>query len=268
MIRLMCSNDRQGLKALESKLNQAGIQSEIRGNPLTAVLGIARFELFVPEEQMPAASELCQGFTAAGNGEGSPGNLRPARGFSVVVEPAQADLLIEAKTISAPSLEPAADNSSTDVPANGATEPASDLAQATALLQEEVEALLAREHKLVDRCSSLEEKVKTLNAALTQARADLAREASNRSSAEKKLAEAGEARALLEKEMGALELRLKTSEQALAACQERLDAQTRQREQLLKARREEQAQRQASLGALNDLRSRVKARLTAKKKAD
>ena len=268
MIRLMCSNDRQGLKALESKLNQAGIQSEIRGNPLTAVLGIARFELFVPEEQMPAASELCQGLTAAGHGEASPGTLRSARGFSVVVEPAQTDLLIEAQTSSVPNPEPSPDNGAPDTLAAGAAEPAEDLAQATALLQEEVEALLARELKLMDRCSSLEEKVNTLNATLTQARADLAREASSRSSAEKKLAEAGEARARLEKELGALELRLKTSEQALAACQERLDAQTRQREQLLKARRDEQAQRQASLGALNDLRSRVKARLTAKKKTD
>jgi hypothetical protein len=264
----MCSNDRQGLKALESKLNQAGILSEIRGNPLTAVLGIARFELFVPEEQMPAASELCQGLAGAGDGEGAPGNLRSARGFSVVVEPAQSELRIDATLIPSSTPEPPPDNGSAGGTGTGEAMPESDLARATASLQEEVEALLARELKLMDRCSSLEEKVKGLNETLAHTRADLAREVSNRSSAEKKLAEAGEARTILEKERSALELRLQTSEQALATCQGRLDSQAQQREQLLKARQEELAQRQASLGALNDLRTRVKARLTSKRKPD
>jgi predicted RNase H-like nuclease (RuvC/YqgF family) len=63
---------------------------------------------------------------------------------------------------------------------------------------------------------------------LAQGGADLAREASNRSTGEAKPTEFCEARALLEKAMQALEVRFRASEQSLAAAQARLESQTQE----------------------------------------
>jgi len=268
MIRLMCSKDRQGLKELESKLSKAGVRFEIRGNPLTAALGITRFEMHVDDADLSAASTIWRGCAAAGGGEDAPGDLRDTRGFNGFVDPAQSELVIEANVIPSPATEPPRNDDLDRRTESGWTEPKEDITRATACLEEEVEALLAREMELANRCSSLEEKVKDLDEALEHSRAELAREVSNRSIAEKKLAEAGEARASLEKEMHALELRLQASEQALADTQSQLDSQARQREELLKARSEEHLQAQACVGTVNDLRSQIRARLAAREKKE
>lgn len=268
MIKLMCSKDRQGLKNLEGELCKAGIQFEVRGNPLTAALGITRFEVHVDEGDWQTASDIWQSCLAAGGIEDMPGDLRSTRGINGFFEPAQSDLVIEAKVITAPAAPPPEDVRDGRPEPGGVTETRGDLTQATALLEAEVEALLARDAELVSRCSALEEKIKDLDEALSQSRADHDREMSQRSATEKKLAEVSQIRAALEQQVRDLELRLKKSEQTLAATQGRIEAEAQQREQLMKERQAEQLQTQAYVGTVNDLRSQIRARLAAREKKD
>ncbi len=264
----MCSKDRQGLSELERKLSKAGIRFEIRGNPLTAALGITRLEIHVDDTDLHAASNIWRGCAATEGEEAAPGDHRGTRGFNGFVDPAQSDRVIEAKVISSPAMEPPRDTGPDRQTETGGGEPKSDIATATACLEEEVEALLVREMEQANRCSSLEEKVKELDAALEHSRAELAREGVNRAATEKKLAEANEARASLEKEVHTLGLRLKASEQALAATRGQLELQAQQQDELLKARSEEHLQKQAYVGLVNDLRSQIRARLAAREKKD
>jgi hypothetical protein len=264
MIRLTFSQDRGELEALGSKLSRAGILSEVRTNPLTTLLGINRFELFVHETDLATASDVCQGFAPVRlEPDASPGP-RGARGFNGAGGSAQSELLIEAKVIPPSGPETFRDDAQGRTSGPRETGPESDLAQATALLEEEVEALLGRESKLLERSASLEERAKAAEQALDQARADLVREKTDRSEAERKLAEACDARAALEKVTHTLESRLKMAEQAMAAAQAQLDLQTQQQEQLAKERREQQEEVQAYVGTVNELRNRVRARLAAK----
>jgi len=268
MVRLMCSKDRQDLTGLESELYRAGIQHEIRGNPLTAALGLTRFEIHVDQADLPAASKIWRELAAAGGAQIAPLSLQSTTGINGFVQPAQSELGADANPIPPPTMESPRDDDADRRPETGRTEPKSDLAQATASLRDEVEALLTREVELVNRCSSLEKKVKALDEALENSRTELAREVSNRAGAEKKLAEFGEERASLEKEMHSLELRLKTSDQTLATAQSRLESQAQQREQLMKERSEEQLETQAYIGTVNNLRSQIRARLAALEKKD
>ncbi|MGO8928055.1 MAG: hypothetical protein ACLQU3_14380 [Limisphaerales bacterium] len=228
MTRLMCSTDRQELETLKSKLFKAGIPSEIRYNPVVAMLGITRLEIFVDERDLLRASKVRQDLetaVSADDAAGSPGGGRIINGF---VKSEKSQLVTEAEVLPSPSTESRREENPSRRPETGGAESEGEFAQATALLEKQVEELLVAERKLIGRCSSLEEKVKTLDESLAQARADLAGEVSNRSSAEKKLTEVCEARTLLEKEMQALEVRFKASEQTLAASQARIESQTRE----------------------------------------
>lgn len=268
MIRLMCSKDRQGLKELESKLSHAGVRFEIRGNPLTTALGITRFEIHVDDADLAAASNIWRGCLAAESEVDIPGTIGGTQGFNGFVDPAQSDLVIQTKVISSPPAAPPLDDDPDSQTETGRLKPSSDIARATAFLEEDVEALLAHELELANRCSSLEDKVKELEEALEHSRAELAREVSNRSVTEKKLTEADEARASLGKEVHALGLRLKASEQALAATKGQLESHAQQQEELMKARNEEHLQAQANVGVVNDLRDQIRARLAAREKKD
>jgi DNA repair exonuclease SbcCD ATPase subunit len=336
MTRLMCSSDRQEVETLKSKLFRAGIPSEIRGNPLANVLGITRLEVFVDERDLHRASKVRHDLETVVSTDDAPGDLGGGRGINGFDKDEEPELVTEAEVLASPSTEPPREESPVCAPETGGTEPKGEFAQVTALLEKEVEELLVRESRLVKRCSSLEEKLKLRDESLAQARADLVREASNHTSAEKKLAEVCEARAALEKERQALEVRFKASEQALASSQARSESQTRefsaqqvrianlekvvssrdaqlegiaeslaqaragmdelrnlrlaaekksadlaaaaktlecqlaqeaqQRERLLSERRDEHEQMQACVGKVNDLRSRVRAKLAAKEK--
>jgi len=332
----MCSKDRQEVETLKSTLFRAGIRSEIRSNPLAYAMGITRLEIVVHERDFLRASKVRQQLEPAGDtgdAAGSPGAGRRTDGFGAVAE---AELVLEAEPRPCPPVEARRVASPGPAPQTGKAEPEGDFARVTALLEKEVEELIAREGQLVDRCRSLDEKLKTLDKSLAQATVDLAREASNRSGAEKKLAEVSEARASLQKDLQALEARFKASEQALTASQARLEGQARetnvqlariadltkalssrdaelermseslaaaragteqekslrmaaehksvelaaarkslesqlaqqaqQKEQLLSERRDEHEQVQACVGKVNDLRSRLRARLAEKQK--
>jgi uncharacterized phage infection (PIP) family protein YhgE len=226
--RLMSSRNRQETETLQSKLSKAGIVSEIRYNSVEAKRGITRLEIVVDERDLFRASKVCQGLETAASADdaaGSPGGGRTINGS---VKSEEAERVTEAEVLPSPSTESLREENPGCGRETGGAEPAGGFAQATALLEKQVEELLVAGSKLIDRCSSLEEKVKTLDESLAQARADLAGEASNRSSAEKKLTEVCEARALLEKEMQALQVRFKASEQTLAAALARLESQTRE----------------------------------------
>jgi hypothetical protein len=228
MTRLMSSNDRQEVETLKRKLFRAGIRSEIRGNPLANVLGITRHEVFIDERDLLRASKVRHDLETVVSTEAAPGSAGGDRGISGTAKVEEPELVTEAEVLPSVAAEPPREESPGRGPETGGAKPDGEFAQATALLEKEVEELLVRESKLVHRCSSLEENLKVLDESLAQARADLAREASNRSSAEKKLAEVCEARASLEKEMQALAVRSKASEQALGAAQARIESQTRE----------------------------------------
>ncbi len=224
--RLMCSRSRQETEALQSKLTKAGIVSEIWYDPVEARRGITRLEIVVDERDLYRASKVCQGGETAASAydaAGSPGGGRATNGF---VKREESEPVTEAEVLPSPSTESPRKENPGPGPETGGAEPAGEFAQATALLGKQIEELLVAESKSIGRCSALEEKVKTLDESLAQARADLAGEVSNCSRAEKKLTEVCEARALLEKEMQALEVRFKASVESLAASQARLESQT------------------------------------------
>jgi predicted nucleic acid-binding Zn-ribbon protein len=336
MTRLMSSNDRQEVETLKRKLFKAGIRSEIRGNPLANVLGITRHEVFIDERDMLRASKVrhdLETVVSTDHAAGSPGG---GRGINSVVDGEESELVTDAEVLPAHSTESAREVGPGRGPETGGTESKGEFAQATALLEKEVEELLVRESSLVNRCSSLEERLKVLDESLAESRADLAREVSNRSSAEKKLTGVCEAHDSLEKEMQTLNVRFKASEQALGTSQAQLESQTgelsvqqvrianlekevssrdtqleriaeslaqaragmdelknlrlaaeqksaalaaarkslesqlaeqaKQQEQLLRERRDEHEQMRACVGKVNDIRSRVRAKLAAKEK--
>jgi len=228
MTRLMCSKDREEVEALKRKLFRAGIRSEIRSNPIASGLGITRLEVFIDERDFLRASKVRQELgtvVSADNAAGRPGTAGRNNGF---VKGGESEAVTEAEVLPFPSFESAQVESLGRGATTVGTEPETEFAQATALLEKEVEELLARETKLIDRCSSLEEEAKTLKESLTQTRTDLAREVSDRASMGQKLAEACEARASLEKEMEKLQTRFKASDQALEASQAKLESQTRE----------------------------------------
>ena len=224
--RLMYSKDQQKIERLQSKLSEAGILSEIRYETVAFGRGIIGLEIVVDERDLFRASKVSQGpetAVSADDAAGSPGGGKTRNGL---VKSEESKLVTEAEV--PPSTESPREENPSRGTETGAAKPEGQFAQATTVLERQVEELLVAESKLIDRCSSLEEKVKTLDESLAQARADLAGEVSNRSSAEKKLTEVCEARALLEKEMQALEVRFKASEQTLAASQARLELHTRE----------------------------------------
>lgn len=228
MTRLMCSRDREELEALKSKLFRAGIRSEICSNPVANALGIVRLEINIYDSDFVEASRIHQEFLTARSSDDVPtevergtGNGRVGREeIEVLVEPETAPSSSALAQLAAPicSEQP----KSTERNRSGG-----ELAQAAVLLEKELEEVLARDDKLVKTCAALQEQIKALAESLAQVKAELAREISERSVAQQKLAEAGETRELLEKELDGAKLRLKNAEQSLSAAQGRLESQTR-----------------------------------------
>src|ERR1039457_5624563 len=131
MVRVMCSKDRQELKGLESELYRAGIQHEIRGNPVTAALGLTRFEIHVDQADLPVAAKIWRELVAAGGAQDAPRDLQGTPGINGFIEPAQSELVADAKMIPAPATESPRDDDPDRQPETGRAEPKSDLAQAT-----------------------------------------------------------------------------------------------------------------------------------------
>jgi hypothetical protein len=224
----MCSSDRQEVENLKSTLFRAGIRSEIQSNPLAHAMGITRLEVHVDERDLLRASKVRQQFDPAGTAEEAAASPRPVRSGNGSVEVQESELVLETEPFTNSTIDPPPAKPSGTPSQTGQAEPGGEFEQATALLENEVEELIAREGALVARCCSLEKQVKSLDESLAQARLDVAREASNRSGAEKQLAEIREARVSLGKDMQALESRFKAAEEALAASQARLESQSQE----------------------------------------
>ncbi len=282
----MCTQDRREVEFLKRELFRAGIRTEVRTNPVAAALGVSRLELWLPNDNDYAdASRQCtvirnhvaeHGLPKVLNGDGEPDedlfeNERPVITTSVV------------------DVEPLPPAGSDEVKTKKKRERrASELEQARALLEQEVEEVLARETELAAKCASLHDRVKHLSDSLEESKAKHAEEARGRAAAEKKAAEISDLKAALEKEMAerrSLEEKLqretrraeeelsreKTARIAaeenaakLTAARDSLAQQlaenTRQHQELQSELDQEQEQLQAYLGSLNSLRSKLQAK--------
>lgn len=228
MTRLMCSKERQEVEAVKSELFRAGIRSEIRANPVANALGITRLEVFVHERDLVRAAKVRQGFQAPNDDDDPPNGLGVGGKINGTLESDGADLDIEAEELLSVTVESEDEGKSNPVSVMDGGGAEGEFAQATALLEKEIEEMLVRETKLVDHCTALEEKLKALEASLAKSKTDFAEEASSRSKVEKQLAQASEARGSLEKEIRTLELSLKASREALETTEDRLESQTRE----------------------------------------
>lgn len=228
MTRLMCSKERQEVEAVKSELFRAGIRSEIRANPVANALGITRLEVFVHERDLVRAAKVRQGFQSPNDVDDAPNGFGVGRKINGTLDPDGADLDIEAEELPSVTVEAEGQEEQSAVSAVGASGAEGEFAQATALLEKEIEEMLVRETKLVDHCTALEEKVKALEASLAKSKTDFAEAASSRSKVEQQLAQASEARGSLEKEIRTLELSLKASREALETTEDRLESQTRE----------------------------------------
>ena len=221
MTRLMCSKDREQVELVKRELSRVGIQTEIRSNPLAAALRVARLELWVPDERdFPMASQLyAQMEERFGEGAGR-ARMEIVSDVEVIVEeppPRRPTRMTgTAPRILTPEPIPAA-------PQNN-SEPADELQQAGALLEQEIEALLVRETELEKKVETLQGKVKSLNDSLTHSQAQVAREVAARETVEKKSAQLAETQTGLQREVRELQNQLRTKEQTLTGAKADLQA--------------------------------------------
>ncbi len=264
----MCSKDRNEVEALKSQLFRAGIRSEVRSNPVADALGITRLEIHIYERDFLEASRVHQEFEAMKDKQNVP-NGRSGRRTNDAVETVEPEVLVEAEEVPALPAAPERSNGQARTPLPETAEPASDLAEAATLLEEEIEGLLARESQMAERCASLEEKLHGMEESVERGQAELERERSGRSAAEEKLAEACAGQASLEQQLRAVEPRLKAAEQARVTAESRLEAQTRElknHQAKLGELKKEIASRDSQLGTLAE--SLAQARATVEKEKD
>jgi len=217
----MCSKDRDQVEFVKRELSRVGIQTEIRSNPLAAALRVARLELWVPDERdFKMASQLYAQLEAR-FGEGA-GNTR-----------LDIDAAVEVLVEEPPPRRPARMNESAPRMADAEpisispphnVPPASELEQAGALLEQEIEALLVREAELERKVETLHGKVKSLTDSLSHSQSQTARETAAREAVEKKAALLAETQAGLQREARELQNQLRTKEQTLTAAKADLQA--------------------------------------------
>jgi hypothetical protein len=273
MIRLMCSRDRQKVEALKSELFEAGIRSEIRGNPLGAALGIAMLKIFVDERDFLRATKVEQGLgtvVSADDAAGRPGGSRTINGF---VEGKATELMPEAEVLPASSPEPPREESPGCGSETSGSEAEGEFAQVTALLEKEVQALEVRfkdsEQALAAAQARLESQTREFSVQQA-AIANLEKEISSRDAQLARMAESlAQARAGMEQERN-LRLVAEQKSGALADVRKSLECQlteqARQREQLLSERRDEHEQMRVCVSKVNDLCSRVRVMRAAREK--
>ena len=222
----MCSRDREQVEFVKRELSRVGIQTEIRSNPLAAALRVSRLELWVPDDRdFKMASQLYAQLEARfGEGAGN-ARLDIDAAVEVIVEeppPPRRATRVNDSTPRLVNAEPA----SSPPPNN--THPANDLEQAGALLEQEIEALLARESELEQKVEVLQGKVKSLTDSLNHSQSQVTREVNAREAVEKKAALLAESQAGLQRDVRDLQNQLRTKEQSLSAA--KADLQSSQQE--------------------------------------
>lgn len=226
MTRLMCSRDREQVEFVKRELSRVGIQTEIRSNPLAAALRVSRLELWVPDDRdFKMASQLYAQLEARfGEGAGN-ARLDIDAAVEVIVDeppPPRRAARVNDSTPRLVNAEPTAS------PPPNNTHPANDLEQAGVLLEQEIEALLARESELEQKVEGLQGKVKALTDSLNHSQSQAAREVNAREAVEKKAALLAESQAGLQRDVRDLQNQLRTKEQSLSAA--KADLQSSQQE--------------------------------------
>lgn len=221
MLRLMCSKERNQVEFVKEELLRAGIPAEIRSNPLAAALRVTRLEVWLRDERdFMVASKLYLKLQARMGDRPDfawADNDTVAIGTAVDPQPTLA-ISVADRTARLREMDQKA-----DAPGKNG-ESADELEQASALLEQEIEALLARETKLEQKCDSLQGRVKALTESLAQAQAQAAKETAAREMAEKKAAVIADTRGALERELRETQHQLQKRDQSLASAKTDLQA--------------------------------------------
>jgi hypothetical protein len=225
MTRVMISRDRGQVESVKRELSRAGIQTEIRSNPLAAALRVSRVELWVQNERdFTMATKICAELEARfGERPGSAGPDIDAEVEVIIEEPPSrkpARAVESAQRLKTPEPEQVA-------PQNNSA-PSDALEQAAVLLEKEIEALLARETDLEQKCESQQTRINSLTAAAAQLQAQVGREVAAREAVEKKAALLAEAQVALQRELRETQGQLQARDQTLAST--RTELQARQQE--------------------------------------
>ncbi len=225
MTRVMISRDRGQVESVKRELSRAGIQTEIRSNPLAAALRVSRVELWVQNERdFTMASKICAELEA--RFVERPGATGPDidAEVQVIIEeppPRQPTRAVDS------GQRPRATEPERVVPKINSA-PSDAIEQAALLLEKEIEVLLARETDLEQKCESQQTRVNSLTESAAQLRAQVGREVAAREAVEKKAAQMAEAQAALQRELRETQSQLQARDQTLATT--RTELQARQQE--------------------------------------
>ena len=225
MTRVMISRDRNQVEAVKRELARAGIQTEIRSNPLAAALRVSRVELWVQNERdFTMASKICAELEA--RFVERPGATGPdiEAEVQVIIEeppPRQPMRVVDS------GQRPRATEPERVTPKNNSP-PSDAIEQAAVLLEKEIEALMARETDLEQKCESQQTRINSMTAAAAQLQAQVGREVAAREAVEKKAALLAEAQAALQRELRETQSQLQARDQTLAST--RTELQARQQE--------------------------------------
>lgn len=266
MTRLMCSKDQREVEDLKSKLFRAGIRSEVSVNPLASALGVLRLEIHIHDSDYLEASRIHKEFLATRNGdpvseseEAGGGAQSDRKELPFVVEPLRSP---PAKArLQPPALPEPSQAGEQEIPGG-------DLAEAAALLEKEIEDVLAGNRDLEGRCSTLQDQVKALEASLAQAQEKMAQQSSDHSAVEQRLEDANAARTRMEKELDGANKHFKSAELSLQKANEQIESQARelkQQQAKADALRKEIASKDDQLGKLSGELSQTRAKLENEK---
>jgi DNA repair exonuclease SbcCD ATPase subunit len=260
----MCSERREEVVAVKSELFKAGIRSEIRENPLTAALQIKRLELWVQNERdFLVARKVYSRYQA---------RARNTQDVIIAEDSAETPLLIEGM----PAVATAAASERVVEPDDKSKRPGPDgeLEEASMLLEREIEEVLKRQDVLAETCGALRSQVENLSRSLSDTQVVAEKKATDlatvRESLERQMNERARSEDQLKAEVRELQGRLKSSEQAVADRQKKLEAalQQLQTQQATVAQlRKEIAAREQEWDANSRMVSKTQADLTAERAA-
>lgn len=209
----MCSSEPREIEWVKQQLFRVGIRSQIRSNPVAQALRVTRLELWVEDDRdYLNASKLY----ASIKEQASEHARAPEFGFG---RDKSSQTILEVQEVSNPTAQP--DDSATT---RQQPKPAGELNQATTLLEQEIENLLARETELGGKCAILENQVSELTQALAQCQEQLTSETATCAAAEKLVAELTASQRALQAEICELGLQLRAREEAVLAAEAKAEA--------------------------------------------
>ncbi len=257
----MCSERRDEVAAVKSELFKAGIRSEIRENPLTAALRIKRLELWVEHERdyLPARQIYSRIQAGGGNGQ------------DPVVTVDAVETSIDVEELPAPAAGARGRGAGPDAK-TGSKQPAGELAEASSLLEKEIEEVIKREDALADTCAALRTEIEKMNRSFAESQAAAEKKtaefATLQSSLEGALAARTRSEEQLQGQVRELQAQLKAGQETLSEAQKKLDVtlQDIQAQQTLVTQlRKQVAAREQESDANHRLASQAQAELAAER---